>query len=161
MFGILLSIRCFRTQSSIQSKSLFFLGDVYHFEHHSNSQRSIDNTLHPNQLNSIAKDISEALSGPANDYFEAATAGLGQTKSLRVRKKIKGNDIEDVYVFTWLRMKNDADVICFFYKFHFVYLPALMNWWKMCLSHISSNLICSVTKSPFSAHSADFFPMSQ
>ena len=79
-------------------------GRVSKFEYHKSTSTEAQTgtgTLTPDQLNTIAHDLTEAFSEEANMSLKARTK-----KTLRERVKIMPGDIQDVYVFTWLKMKT-------------------------------------------------------
>ena len=79
-------------------------GGVFKFEYHKSTSTEAQtgtDTLTYNQRDIIATDLTEAFSKKANMSLNDRTG-----KSLRERVKIMPKDIQDVYVFTWLKMKT-------------------------------------------------------
>ena len=89
----------------IHNFPLSFLGNVYEFEYHQGQEE----TLKTNQRREIAGDLTNAFSKAASDALEMKTKEKGG-KTLRVRKQITEDEIKDVYVFTWLKMKQSSSV---------------------------------------------------
>ena len=82
-----------------------FSGNVYEFEYHQGQEE----TLKTNQRKEIAGDLTNAFSQAASDALEMKTKDAGG-KTLRVRKEITEDEIKDVYVFTWMKMKQTPSV---------------------------------------------------
>ena len=66
------------------------------------------------RLRTIADDLTRAFSENARDDLKTRTG-----KTLKVRSSVSEEDIKDVYVFTWLKMRNVKEVIrdVFFFRF--------------------------------------------
>ena len=88
---------------------LSFQGDVFQFEYHQTDSQKTAN-LNDKQLETIADDLTKAFSEGAKTSLEGRTTFSGNEKTLMVRDPVKPDDIKDVYVFTWFKMRNREEV---------------------------------------------------
>ena len=89
-----------------------YIGDVHGFTHSKNGAQ----TLSRQSLEVIARDLSKAFSEEAAENLQQIT----QFIKLKVRSPMTADQIENVYVFTWLRMAHKTNVR-FFNLFLFGY----------------------------------------
>ena len=79
----------------------YFTGNVYSFVHNKNGAQ----TLSQQSLEVIATDLTKAFSQGAATRIQQ-TLGI----ELKVRSALTSDQIQDVYVFTWIRMAHNPMV---------------------------------------------------